>query len=414
MATIKFVLYKSNKRKDGSYPVCLRVSKKGKLKYIDLKLSSLEGQWNEDTCRFKNDKRVNPNYELYNGLLSHYEDRKNTILRKFLEERVDWTLNQFESEFLGMSRQGKVYDYFMRQVENLKATKHIGNAKVYERTLRMLAKYDPKIKERVFSELDIKYINRFNLEMEKDGCCGNTRKYYLKTLRAVMNRAIKEHEASSKTYPFGKNGFEIGCLEEETEKRYLQPKDLELLKNSPQTNFVLERARRIYLFSYYCLGMSFVDMANLTTDNLEVLATGTHIVYKRQKTKNAKNVKPIKIFVIPAIEELLEWFKANTPQTGKYLLPIITKEYDGEQLYEHVRCRYKRINANLKKMGKTLGISLNLTTYTARHTMAMTLQGNDIPREIISQALGHSNLTTTATYLASFSTSVLDKVVKIL
>ncbi len=51
MATIKFVLYKSNKRKDGSYPVCLRVSKKGKLKYIDLKLSSLEGQWNEDTCR---------------------------------------------------------------------------------------------------------------------------------------------------------------------------------------------------------------------------------------------------------------------------------------------------------------------------------------------------------------------------
>ena len=42
MATVKFVLYKSNKRKDGSYPVCLRVSKKGKLKYIDLKLSALE------------------------------------------------------------------------------------------------------------------------------------------------------------------------------------------------------------------------------------------------------------------------------------------------------------------------------------------------------------------------------------
>ena len=54
MATVKFVLYKSNKRKDGSYPVCLRVSKKGKLKYIDLKLSALEGQWNEDTCRFMN------------------------------------------------------------------------------------------------------------------------------------------------------------------------------------------------------------------------------------------------------------------------------------------------------------------------------------------------------------------------
>lgn len=160
--------------------------------------------------------------------------------------------------------------------------------------------------------------------------------------------------------------------------------------------------------------MSFVDMANLTINNIEMLVTGAHIVYKRQKTKNAKNVKPIKIFVTPAIKEQLEWFKANTPETGEYLLPIITKEYDGEQLYEHVRCRYKRINANLKKLGKALGISLTLTTYTARHTMAMTLQGNDIPREIISQALGHSNLTTTATYLAGFSTSVLDKVAKML
>ena len=56
---------------------------------------------------------------------------------------------------------------------------------------------------------------------------------------------------------------------------------------------------------------------------------------------------------------------------------------------------------------------LNIT-YVSRHTMAMTLQGNDVPREIISQALGHRNLTTTNVYLDSFSTSVLDKVAKIL
>ena len=414
MAKFRIVLHTSNKRKDGSNPVCLRITKRGKLKYIDLKLSAFENEWDTNADRFKRDKRVNPNYESYNNWLISCEERKNEVVNKFMKAQVDWTLNQFEEEFLGISRQGKIYDYWVKQVEDLKSTGHIGNGKVYERDLHLFCKYDSKAKERLFSEIDVKYINRLNMAMEKNGCCGNTRMHTLKTLRAVINKAIKEKAASNNTYPFGKGGFEINKLAEETAKRYLLPTELELIKNSPQQNFVLERARRIYLFSYYCLGMSFVDMANLTTDNLEVLATGTHIVYKRQKTKNAKNVKPIKIFVIPAIEELLEWFKANTPQTGKYLLPIITKEYDGEQLYQHVRCRYKRINANLKKMGKTLGISLNLTTYTARHTMAMTLQGNDIPREIISQALGHSNLTTTATYLASFSTSVLDKVVKIL
>ena len=369
MAKFRIVIHTSNKRKDGSYPVCLRITKNGKLKYIYLNLSAFENEWDKNADRFKRDKRMNPNYESYNNWLISCEERKNEVVNKFMKAQVDWTLNQFEEEFWGISRQGKIYDYWVKQVEDLKSTGHIGNGKVYERDLHLFCKYDSKAKERLFSEIDVKYINRLNMAMEKNGCCGNTRMHTLKTLRAVINKAIKEKAASNNTYPFGKGGFEINKLAEETAKRYLLPTELELIKNSPQQNFVLERARRIYLFSYYCLGMSFVDMANLTTDNLEVLATGTHIVYKRQKTKNAKNVKPIKIFVIPAIEELLEWFKANTPQTGKYLLPIITKEYDGEQLYEHVRCRYKRINANLKKMGKTLGISLNLTTYTAKHNI---------------------------------------------
>ena len=97
-----------------------------------------------------------------------------------------------------------------------------------------MGKYDDKIEERLFPEIDIKYVNAFNVALEKDGCCGNTRKYYMKTLRAVLNKAIKEKEASVSTYPFGNGGFEISKLEEETRKRYLLAEDLDLIKNSPQ------------------------------------------------------------------------------------------------------------------------------------------------------------------------------------
>ena len=108
MARTKIVLFKSNIRRDGSCPVCLRVAKEDKTKYIDLQLSATKGQWDEQASRFKKDKRVNPNYENYNALLNRYEVRKDEILRKFMEERVHWTLNQFEEEFLGMSKQGKI------------------------------------------------------------------------------------------------------------------------------------------------------------------------------------------------------------------------------------------------------------------------------------------------------------------
>ena len=56
---------------------------------------------------------------------------------------------------------------------------------------------------------------------------------------------------------------------------------------------------------------------------------------------------------------------------------------------------------------------LNIT-YTARHTMAMTLQGNDVSRETISAVLGHRDIKTTMTYLDSLSQNVLDRVAMLL
>lgn len=414
MAKIKIVLNKSNIRKDGTCPICLRITKNGKLKYIDLKLSATLEQWNPDTERFKKDKRVVSNYENYNALLNHYEGRKDEIIRKFTQERIEWTIERFEEEFLGASKRGKVYDFWMRLIDDLMATGHIGNAKVYARDLHLFCLYDSKAKQRLFSDIDVKYINRLNHAMEVKGCCGNTRMHTLKTFRAVINKAIQEKEASSSTYPFGKGGVEIGKLAEETEKRYLSIKELQLIKNTPQQNMVLERARRLFLFSYYCFGMSFVDMAHLKSQNIVSLPTGLHIVYKRQKIKNAKNTKPIQILVTNEIKELLEWFKSNIPPIGDYLLPVITKSYDGVKLYDHIRTRYKRINMNMKKLGKELGINIQLTTYVARHSMAMTLQENNTPREVISQALGHKNLNTTNVYLDSFKTEVLDNAARIL
>lgn len=278
-----------------------------------------------------------------------------------------------------------------------------------------MGKYDDKIEERLFPEIDIKYVNAFNVALEKDGCCGNTRKYYMKTLRAVLNKAIKEKEASVSTYPFGNGGFEISKLEEETRKRYLLAEDLDLIKNSPQENFTMEYTRRLFLFSYYCFGISYVDMATLTTHHIEKLETGEHIVYKRQKIKNQRGVKSIKIPLTDTIKELIEWFKQKTPLVGDYLTPIITRDYSGEQLYNHIRSRYGRYNKNLKKLGAALGIERQkLTTYVSRHTMAMTLQSNKVPREVISQVMGHSNLETTNVYLDSFETSVVDEAAKLL
>lgn len=105
----------------------------------------------------------------------------------------------------------------------------------------------------------------------------------------------------------------------------------------------------------------------------------------------------------------------NTLHIEPYLVPVISKkDLAGEDLYKHIRNRYKEYSDNLKLLAKELKIETNLTSYVSRHTMAMTLQGNNVPREVISQILGHSDLETTNTYLDSFGSSIIDEAAKVL
>ena len=79
------------------------------------------------------------------------------------------------------------------------------------------------------------------------------------------------------------------------------------------------------------------------------------------------------------------------------------------------RARLKKLNSYLDGLADEFEISdINLTSYVSRHTMAMSLQNNEVPREVISQILGHKDLKTTNTYLDSFNSNVIDEAVKVL
>ncbi len=401
------------------YAIWLVVRKNNKRKVMALGIYAEPHQWNDKLEMFVTDKRVpklHPDRIYLNEWLTQKKSEILRIIADFDSNKIDWTLNQFEQEFFHYSNKGNVKEFFENLIQTYKDTNHIGNANCYSRTLHVLELFDEKLSERVFSEIDIKYVKSFDVFLQKRECKGNTRKFYFKTLRAVLNKAIQDGEASETTYPFGKGGFSISSLEEETTKRYLPHDSMFKLKTTVMDNAVLERTRRLFLFSYYCYGISFIDAALLTKKNIIRYNGGNYIVYKRNKTKEAKKVKPIQIKITPEIQELMSWFSANTLLVEDYLLPIVSiAGYKGEQLYNHIRSRFGRNNKNLANLAKVLEITdMKLTSYVSRHTMAMTLQDNQVPREVISQILGHSDLATTNTYLDSFASSVIDEAVKVL
>lgn len=239
------------------YAIWLVVRKNNKRKVMALGIYAEPHQWNDKLEMFVTDKRVpklHPDRIYLNEWLTQKKSEILRIIADFDANKIDWTLNQFEQEFFHYSNKGNVKEFFENLIQTYKDTNHIGNANCYSRTLHVLELFDEKLPERVFPEIDIKYVKSFDVFLQKRECKGNTRKFYFKTLRAVLNKAIQDGEASETTYPFGKGGFSISALEEETAKRYLPHDSMMKLKTTVMDNAVLERTRRLFLFSYYCYG----------------------------------------------------------------------------------------------------------------------------------------------------------------
>lgn len=357
----------------------------------------------------KDEKLLNPDRLKLNDWLSKKEIQCDDIIADFEARKVDWTLSQFEQAFLNKTKKVGVENYWIERIADLRESGKTGNMICYENSLKMIKKFDSKFDKLLFSELDYKYIVQFDKYLDKRNLSNLTKKYYLKTVRAVYNRAIKDGEATELIYPFGKNGFSIKSLESETEKRYLPDAYMDKIKNTKFDKYQMEWCRNLFLFSYYAQGMAFVDMAALTKNNIVRLNNGLYISYKRQKVE--KKGKFIKIKINDNLQPILDYFLNETELIEDYLLPIVSrKNYKGEQLYNHIRNRYKRYNNHLKTLGDALALEgVRLSSYQSRHTFAMRLKNQGVSADVISESMGHHDLSTTKIYLDSFQHNEVDE-----
>ena len=79
------------------------------------------------------------------------------------------------------------------------------------------------------------------------------------------------------------------------------------------------------------------------------------------------------------------------------------------QEYDRYLCVLRDFNRRLDHLAYVIGIKCKLSSYTPRHTWATLAYRKKCPIGIISNALGHSSIKVTETYLKPFETEELDK-----
>ena len=221
---------------------------------------------------------------------------------------------------------------------------------------------------------------------------------YMRTLRAVYNRI----------FPLGSAGHVPGLFKdvytkvESRTKRALTENQIRLLLGT-DINLLPEetgRALAYFLLMFLFRGMPFIDLAYLRKRDVQ----GNVIVYCRHKTGRQMTVR-IPKEAVPLMKKF-----ADKRSGSFYLFPILDSRLrDGHELHRFYLDALRSFNCRLGKVASSLLSGTKLSSYVARHTWATLSYHLGTPVGIISEALGHSSVRVTETYLKPFGGERIDK-----
>jgi integrase/recombinase XerD len=163
---------------------------------------------------------------------------------------------------------------------------------------------------------------------------------------------------------------------------YLTDEELKKLEKHNFSQKRLQQVKDLFIFCCYT-GLAYTEMSTLSTKNIEIGFDGNEWIHMIRKKTNKK----ISIPILPRAKEILNKYNNELPNISN-----------------------QKFNSYLKEISELLSIDKKLTHHIARKTFATTvLLYNNVPMEVVSELLGHSNMNITQ---AHYGKVVLKKVSK--
>jgi site-specific recombinase XerD len=384
------------KRKDGMCPIIFRLSHHRKTIAISTGFAVPPEYWNEKNREVK---------RTYNGVssvarLNNLLIKKKTELRDGINELEEigrlggLSITELKNTLTKPTNTISFFDFTNRLISEMEEANRFGNAKAYRCALGSLKNFNKKESLR-FEEMTYTYLKRFETAHLKKGNSINGLSMYMRTLRAIYNKAIHQGVVSADSYPFRK--YKIKS--QPTAKRAISIEKIRRILNLElEPGTPLFNTRNYFLCSYLMNGISFIDMAFLKLDNI----IDGRIQYRRQKTARYYDIK-----LTPQLSSIMDCYLIGKDKTD-YIFPIVKRKEMQDQ-FKDVQWERKRYNKRLKEIAKLCEIEEHLTSYVSRHSMATNLILNDVPINALSKMLGHSDISTTEIYIKNLPTHIMDE-----
>ncbi len=397
----KFILDKRRKSVGNRYPIKLRVYQNREFKEITLNIKVEAQHWDD---KIQEVTYSDPDYKQYNAKISSLKSKvQNALLMAELGSNIEFNMADViniikPSNKPDTIKRLQVFEFGEILVIQLKQQGRIGNSIVYSCALAKLKSYNKNL-PLYFEDIDFKFLEDFNTSMLSEGIKINTISNYLRTLRAIFNRAIKEGLIDYKFYPF--NRYKIKS--ERTINRAMTLEEMKAIisvKFPPNTN--MWHYQNLFILSFCLIGINFSDLLTLKANNI----IDGRLVFKRKKTKKIYSIK----LQTETIERFRPYVNSDLQKNNDLILPFLKNTANPIQVKNEIGLVIHSTNENIKKIASMVGIRKDITTYYARYSWANIAKSLGFSKDMIAEALGHEyGNKVTGIYLDQYDNELIDK-----
>lgn len=397
--TFKFLLNKRRETSNGNFPVILRVYEGANYNELSLKVRIRESDWNEGLQLVL---PTNEDFDIHNSKILGFKSKVQRLIllaelgeQKTSPSEIIGSLVSKESKVESKAAKTSIIKYGEDQVKALTNSGKVGNAFAYSCAINKLKAF-VKNKELSFEALTYKMLNDFNDAMLIEGIKINTISVYMRTIRAIYNRAIKEGIVPSTLYPFA--AFKI--KNERTVSRTLTTAEFNsIVKLDLPVDTPIWHWRNYFLLSFCFRGINFSDLLTLKESNI----IDGRIIFRRKKTGKIYSIKiDSKADTILCVYRLL-----NNPDG--LILPVLKQTKDLVKLKKDIWQAIKTCNEYLQRIAEKCTIEKGITTYYARYSWANIARSLGYSKDMIAEGLGHEyGNRVTGIYLDNYDNDIID------
>lgn len=266
-------------KKSGLFPIKVQVVFRRKQKYYSTGKELSKEDWN---------RLLKAKSRLLTEIRSDIESSFSNV-KRHINELIQKGEFNIETLSIRLGRQMKdmnLHSAFNLKMKELKDNEQASTYLSYQSALKSLESFGGTYIP--LERITVDWLKRCERFWLSKGKSYSSISIYFRALKCILNRAIQDGILKESSFPFGKNKYEIpeGC----GRKLALTLADIKKVMSYQDGTKDIEEFRDLWVFSYLCNGINFMDLLFLQYSNI----VDGEICFVRSKTsRTAKHSKEI-------------------------------------------------------------------------------------------------------------------------